>query len=203
MRRNGVIAGLAAALVLAEGAYAAATGLGGSTLLRPPGAQGERDFMARCTKCGKCVQACKYRAIHVAPGSEGAASGTPFIDAERQACRMCEDFPCVDACPSGALRDITWPTDVRMGYALIDEDACIAFRGLRCEVCYRVCPLIDRAIFLQFGELENDSIHSKFMPTIDPNVCTGCGLCVQRCVVREPKVAIRIVSQAEQDKSAS
>ena len=41
------------------------------------------------------------------------------------------------------------------------------------------------------------------MPTIDTSVCTGCGLCVQRCVVREPKVPIRIVSRAEQEKSDS
>ena len=116
---------------------------------------------------------------------------------------MCADFPCVAACPTDALRDVEEPEDVEMGYALIDEEACIAFRGLRCEVCYRVCPLIDQAIFLQFGDIDNDSIHTKFMPTIDTNVCTGCGLCVQRCVVREPKVPIRIVSRAEQEKSDS
>ena len=203
MKLAKLIAGAAAALVALEGAHAVASGLQGSTLLRPPGSQGERDFIARCTKCGRCIQACPYKALHAAGAEQGAASGTPFIDPERQACRMCADFPCVAACPTDALRDVEEPEDVEMGYALIDEEACIAFRGLRCEVCYRVCPLIDQAIFLQFGDIDNDNIHTKFMPTIDASVCTGCGLCVQRCVVREPKVPIRIVSRAEQEKSDS
>ena len=103
MKLAKLIAGTAAALVAAEGVHAVAAGLQGSTLLRPPGSQGERDFIARCTKCGRCIQACPYKALHAAGPEQGAASGTPFIDPERQACRMCADFPCVAACPTGAL----------------------------------------------------------------------------------------------------
>ena len=50
MKLAKLIAGAAAALVALEGAHAVASGLQGSTLLRPPGSQGERDFIARCTK---------------------------------------------------------------------------------------------------------------------------------------------------------
>ena len=32
---------------------------------------------------------------------------------------------------------------------------------------------------------------------IDEDKCVGCGLCVERCVVSEPEVAIRIASDAE------
>ena len=28
--------------------------------LRPPGALPEKDFLAACTRCGQCVQACPY-----------------------------------------------------------------------------------------------------------------------------------------------
>jgi ferredoxin-type protein NapG len=168
-----------------------------SKLLRPPGIQSERDFMARCIKCGKCVEACPYAAIRIAGPSEGSAAGTPFIDAREQACRLCPDFPCVEACPTDALRDVAEKRDPHMGYAKIEEDVCIAFKGYRCEVCYRVCPLIDEAITIDFEQRENDDIHAKFIPVVHKGVCTGCGLCVERCAVSEPYVPIRIVTLAE------
>ena len=198
MNLGQVIAGVACAAVAAEGAFAVAAK--SNNLLRPPGAQGEADFMARCIKCGKCIEACPYATLHVADALQGAAAGTPCITARDQACRLCEDFPCVNACPTGALRDVAARSDVNMGYAVINEDICIAYLGLRCEVCYRTCPLIDQAITIDYRQNESDSIHSIFAPIIDRNVCTGCGLCVERCTVDEPSVAIRIVTRAEQGK---
>lgn len=191
-----IIAGIAAALVAAEGAASVVTG-SSAKLLRPPGIQSEADFMARCIKCGKCVEACPYAALHVAGPMEGAAAGTPYIDARSQACRLCPDFPCVDACPTGALRDVVDKHDPHMGYAKIEENVCIAFKGYRCEVCYRVCPLIDEAITIDFEQRENDDIHAKFIPVVHKGKCTGCGLCVERCAVSEPYVPIRIVTLAE------
>ena len=194
-----MIAGIAAAMVAAESAFAVAGG-SSSTLLRPPGAQSERDFAGRCIKCGKCIEACPYAALHAAGPLEGSAAGTPFINAREQACRLCADFPCVKACPTNALRDVSEKHDPHMGYARIEEDVCIAYQGYRCEVCYRVCPLIDEAIKIDFQSLEGDEIHTKFIPTIDEDVCTGCGLCVERCAVSEPYVPIRIVTLAEKEK---
>lgn len=191
-----IIAGIAAAIVAAEGIAGFVMG-SSSKLLRPPGIQSERDFMARCIKCGKCVEACPYAAIRIAGPSEGSAAGTPFIDAREQACRLCPDFPCVEACPTDALRDVAEKHDPHMGYAKIEEDVCIAFKGYRCEVCYRVCPLIDEAITIDFEQRENDDIHAKFIPVVHKGVCTGCGLCVERCAVSEPYVPIRIVTLAE------
>jgi ferredoxin len=40
--------------------------------------------------------------------------------------------------------------EARMGLAvLIDQENCLNFLGLRCDVCYRVCPVIDKAITLE------------------------------------------------------
>ena len=89
-----------------------------------------------------------------------------------------------------------------MGVAVIDEDLCIAFQGMRCEVCYRACPLIDEAIVIDYRMREGDAIHSVFAPVIVEDKCVGCGLCVQRCVVSEPEVAIRIASDAERARGA-
>ena len=68
-----IIAGLAAVAIAAEGAFSVTAGAS-SKLLRPPGIQSEADFMARCIKCGKCVEACPYAALHVAGPLEGAAA---------------------------------------------------------------------------------------------------------------------------------
>lgn len=197
-----VIAGVAAAIVAAEGAFSVAAG-SSSMLLRPPGIKSEADFMARCIKCGKCIQACPYAALHAAGPEQGSAAGTPFIDAREQACRLCADFPCAAVCPTDALCDVVDKHKARMGHARIDEEVCIAFLGYRCEVCYRVCPLIDQAITIDFQNRENDAIHAKFIPTINEDVCTGCGLCVERCAVSEPYVPIRIVTLAEQEKKGT
>ena len=194
-----IIAGIAAAIVAAEGVAGFVMG-SSSKLLRPPGIQSERDFLARCVKCGKCIEACPYAALHAAGPLEGSAAGTPFINAREQACRLCADFPCVKACPTNALRDVSEKHEPHMGYARIEEDVCIAYQGYRCEVCYRICPLIDEAIKIDFQSLEGDDIHTKFIPTIDEDVCTGCGLCVERCAVSEPYVPIRIVTLAEKEK---
>lgn len=195
MKLSSIIAGASAAAVAFQAvAYASR---GEATLLRPPGAQGEADFASRCVKCGKCIEACPYLAVRPATGDAGMAVGTPFIDPRPQACRLCEDFPCVKACPTDALRDVEKRSDVRMGIAVIDEEACIAFQGMRCEVCYRTCPLIDEAITIDYRLREGDAIHSIFAPIIDENKCVGCGLCVERCVVSEPEVPIRIMSDAE------
>ncbi len=103
MKLSNVIAGASAAIVAFQ---AAACVLKGETdLLRPPGAQSEEDFLSRCVKCGKCIEACPYRSLSPASQGAGVAVGTPCIDAREQACRLCEDFPCLAACPPRALRD--------------------------------------------------------------------------------------------------
>ena len=163
MKVSSVIAGASAALVAFQAALYASHGE--ADLLRPPGAHGEKDFASRCVKCGKCMEACPYIAIKPARDDAGAAVGTPMIDARAQACRLCEDFPCVEACPTNALRDIETRSDVKMGVAVIDEDLCIAFQGMRCEVCYRTCPLIDEAIVIDYRLREGDAIHSVFAPS--------------------------------------
>jgi ferredoxin-type protein NapG len=196
------IALLAAGLLGAQALYSLLGKPG--FLLRPPGTQGEDDFLARCIGCGRCIEACPYIAIHAASPVSGTVVGTPVIDAREQACRLCEDFPCVEACPTGALRNVTVRTDVRMGTAVVDEEACIAIsRGIRCEVCYRSCPLIDQAIRIELRPREGDNIHMLFAPVIDEESCVGCGLCVERCVVSDPTVAIGIEAPQNLPKETS
>ena len=197
VRASNILAGFAVAVLAAEGAFFAVRGDTG--LLRPPGAQGEADFSSRCVKCGKCIQSCPYQVLHPAGIEAGALVGSPVVDARAQACRLCEDFPCVASCPTGALRDVSTREDVRMGVTVIDEERCLSFQGMRCEVCYRACPLIDSALTIDYRMRENDDIHSVFAPVVHEDACVGCGLCVERCVVDDPP-AVRIVADSDRER---
>ena len=163
--------------------------------LRPPGSSDEQDFLAKCIKCGRCIEACPFKAIIPEQGTMGIGSavGAPTFDMREQACHMCEDFPCIAACPTGALLPVASRDVARIGTAVIKRDLCIAVKGLRCEVCYRACPFMDQAITIDYRMRENDDLHSVFEPIVNPVHCTGCGICVERCVVDDPEVAIEIV----------
>lgn len=200
MRITGIIGACLAGAAALKAAYDA---LAPSQMpLLPPGARQEGLFASLCVKCGKCIEACPYQALHPAPAAAGALAGAPCIDARTQACRLCAEFPCIEACPTGALAPVESKADVRMGVAVIDEDTCLSFQGMRCEVCYRVCPLIDEAISIDYRKREGDALHAVFAPVIDEEKCVGCGLCVERCVVSEPAPAIRIKSALEPDQAS-
>ena len=81
-----------------------------------------------------------------------------------------------------------------MGVAVINEDTCLSFQGMRCEVCYRACPLIDEAIRIDYRPREGDAIHAVFAPQVMRRwTVPGCGLCEQRCPVSDPAPAIVVV----------
>jgi ferredoxin-type protein NapG len=159
--------------------------------LRPPGAIAERDFAAACIKCGLCVDACPYDTLKLAKLGEAVLSGTPTFVPRDVPCFMCVDIPCAKVCPTGALdRGMKDVNAARMGLAVVDHENCLSHRGLRCEVCWRACPVRDRAISLQLQQ-RGVSKHAMFVPVVHSDACTGCGICEKRCPTEVP--AIRIV----------
>ena len=106
---------------------------------------------------------------------------------------MCDDIPCVKACPTGALDPQLKNIDkARMGLAvLVDHETCLNYLGLRCDVCYRVCPLIDKAITLEPQHNARTGKHTLFIPAVHSDRCTGCGKCEQACVLEA--AAIRVL----------
>jgi ferredoxin-type protein NapG len=164
-----------------------------ASALRPPGALPERDFLGTCIRCGLCVRDCPYDTLRLSELGEPVATGTPYFVARHVPCEMCEDIPCVAACPSGALdKSLDDIDDARMGLAvLVDQETCLNFLGLRCDVCYRVCPLIDEAITLDRRHNRRTGKHAQFIPTVHSDKCTGCGKCERSCVLEE--AAIRVL----------
>ena len=161
--------------------------------LRPPGAGAEEDFLGACIRCGLCVRDCPYKTLSLAKPEAPVATGTPYFTARQVPCEMCDDIPCVKACPTGALdHGLSDINKAKMGIAvLIDHETCLNFLGLRCDVCYRVCPVIDKAITLELVPNTRTGRHTMFLPTVHSEHCTGCGKCEKSCVLQE--AAIRVL----------
>lgn len=105
---------------------------------------------------------------------------------------MCEDLPCIKACPTGALDpELTDPSAIKMGIAvLVDQETCLNYLGLRCGVCYRVCPSIGKAITQDAQHNQRSGKHTLFLPKIHSDHCTGCGKCEKSCVLPVPAIKV-------------
>ncbi|MBI5718891.1 MAG: ferredoxin-type protein NapG [Burkholderiales bacterium] len=160
--------------------------------LRPPGALHEADFAAACVRCGLCVRDCPYDILTLATPEQPVTTGTPYFVARDKPCEMCEDIPCVKACPTGALdHGLTEITKAKMGLAvLVDQENCLNHLGLRCDICYRVCPAIDKAITLEQLINPRTGRHALFIPVVHSEPCTGCGKCEKACPL--PVAAIKV-----------
>ena len=192
-------AGGACLMALGVGLYSRQARALPAQALRPPGALAEADFLAACVRCGLCVRDCPYDTLKLAPLGDAngvGASGTPYFTARQVPCEMCEDIPCVKACPTGALdHGLTDINQARMGLAaLVDHESCLNFLGLRCDVCYRVCPVIDQAITLEKMHNPRSDRHAMLLPTVHSDHCTGCGKCEKSCVL--PEAAIKVMPVA-------
>jgi len=151
-------------------------------LLRPPGAITERQFLQNCTRCDKCIHACPKDAIVKAPKKFGfLVMGTPYIDPMKTPCVMCDDLPCISACPDSALLPVDSPNEVNMGYAILDKNKCQAYGDTFCQQCIIDCP-IPGAI----------TQNKDQQPEFHKKICTGCGVCVRSCSTVNIPVAIKI-----------
>ena len=170
-----------------------------SEAIRPPGAPQESLFQALCLRCGQCVRACPYDTLRLANVGDNTTIGLPYFVAREIPCEMCEDIPCVKACPSEALDpNLTDINAARMGLAvLIDQETCIAFHGLRCEVCYNACPVMDKAITLELQSNIRTGKHALFLPKVHSDACTGCGKCERVCVLEESAIKILPIKLAK------
>ncbi len=161
--------------------------------LRPPGASiNEKECQSACVRCGLCVRDCPYDTLKLATLVDSVALGTPYFEARKVPCEMCEDIPCVKACPTGALdHALTNIDDARMGLAvLVDQETCIAFQGLRCEVCFNVCPLQHKAISLDRSHNARTGKHALIIPVVHSDACTGCGKCERACILEEAAIKV-------------
>lgn len=141
--------------------------------VRPPGALPEVAFLAACTRCGLCTQACPAGAILTVSARGGLAANTPFLEPSRIPCLACEELPCVSACPTGALvrPEDGWRSE-RLGRVEFDPHRCITFEGKPCGVCVQACPVGEAALALD----------ADGHPVLKAEACVACGACVRECI---------------------
>jgi len=149
------------------------------SLLRPPGAVPEQEFLKKCIRCLKCVEVCPYNSIKVLHAESGDSMGTPVIRAREVPCYLCMECPAV--CPSGALQPVKEKEKVRMGVAKIDESTCLAYNGILCRACYERCPIYREAVILD----------QEIYPVVVEDKCVGCGVCENVCLTNPPSISVK------------
>ncbi len=163
--------------------------------IRPPFAAGEPEFLARCTRCDNCIEACPHDVLFALPADSGhRAAGTPAMDLLKRGCLMCADWPCVSACEPDALRlpdpgEGLPPSPAKFAEVWIDTETCLPYLGPECGACADSCP-VPGALGWEGG----------LKPVIDQETCTGCALCRQACIL-DPK-AVKISAFIPLDEDA-
>ncbi|MDA0321642.1 MAG: 4Fe-4S dicluster domain-containing protein [Verrucomicrobia bacterium] len=143
-------------------------------VLRPPNSRPEAEFLAECMRCTLCADVCEPQCIRLFGPEAGASQGTPYILPVEAGCTMC--MKCGPACPTGAIEPMQRMEETDMGVAVVDERLCVSHNGTGiCGACHTMCPLHNRAITLDYRDA----------PTVHAEVCTGCGLCEEVCIVDE------------------
>ena len=131
------------------------------SVIRPPGALAEPDFLARCLKCGQCMRICPTNIIHPAAlesGLEGLWSPILNFRIGTSGCQL-NCIACSHICPTAAIRPITLEEKlgqkdyaqtgpIRLGTAFVDRGRCLPWAMDRpCIVCQENCPVSPKAIF--------------------------------------------------------
>jgi len=147
------------------------------TLIRPPGALPEADFLATCIRCGVCMKACITNTLQPALldcGVEGLFTPKALLRyaACEQTCNLCGKV-----CPTQAIRNLELEEKkyARMGTAVILKEKCLVWeQDKTCLICDEQCPY--NAIVFKVAE-------GFRRPFVIENKCNGCGFCEHACPV--------------------
>ncbi len=169
------------------------------TVIRPPGALPEEQFLDKCIRCGKCMKVCPTNGLQptfLEAGVEGI--GTPILVPRIGQCEyIC--VSCTRVCPTNAITELSEEEKkkVKIGTARIDITRCIPWSEYEdCLVCEEQCPIPTKAIKFEVRDviLFNGDVRRIKFPVVLKDKCIGCGICENKCPVK-PKAAIAVTSQ--------
>ncbi len=165
--------------------------------LRPPGAVGEKEFLALCIKCGQCLQVCPYHSIKLADMAKGHGIGTPYIDARERGCYACTAVPCVLACPSGALdHKIEKPEEAQMGIAVLEfPNKCLALTNTP-------VPKGHSKRIHEFTNAQRNvtQLELDLLEKLDEFEGKQCTICADMCPLENPLSAISMIGEGNGKK---
>jgi MauM/NapG family ferredoxin protein len=165
-------------------------------LIRPPGAQDEEEFLARCLRCSQCMKVCPTSGLQPTlfeAGLEGL--WTPRLVARLGQCDYgCN--ACGQVCPSGAIPPLDLPgkREAIIGMAVVDRNRCLPWAyGVPCIVCEEMCPTPEKAIRLEEAPMLNEQGEAVTVqrPYVLLDLCIGCGICEYQCPMAG-EAAIRV-----------
>ena len=183
-------------------------------LLRPPGSLEEKEFLARCVRCGQCMKACPTNSIQPTlfdAGIEGL--WTPMLVMRVGSCEY-NCVECSQVCPTGAIWKMTEdeklgkaarpgvsgePKPVKIGTAFYDRSRCLPWAmDIPCIVCEEFCPVSPKAIWVIEEQVtkSDGSVITVQQPRVDVDRCVGCGACENVCPVQD-KPAIYVTNIGE------
>jgi Pyruvate/2-oxoacid:ferredoxin oxidoreductase delta subunit len=108
---------------------------------------------------------------------------------------------CGQVCPTQAIQPLPLEDKkkVKIGLAAFDTGRCLPYDYDReCLVCEEHCPVSPKAIYFFTTEVQTrdgKTIQVK-QPRVDPELCTGCGICENVCVFKD-RAAVRVTSANE------
>ena len=142
-----------------------------------PGAKSERHLAIHCTACQLCIAACPNNVLR--PSADLKSLMEPEASYERGYCRP-ECNRCSEVCPAGAIHKVSVAekSSLQIGHAVWIKENCVPLTdGVECGNCARHCP--SGAITMVPSEPGN--AFSPKIPSINTEVCIGCGACENLC----------------------
>lgn len=151
-----------------------------AAVIRPPGAASEADFLAMCSRCGRCVKVCPSECLFPMPLEAGLlAFLTPRVIPRQARCDLC--LLCQEVCPTGAIGHVPL-AEVKMGVAVLDQRKCLVWSEKKvCLLCREQCPV---------QAIEMDE-HSR--PYVNEAKCVGCGACENGCPLKTAAIIVEPV----------
>lgn len=177
------------------------------SLIRPPGALPEEEFLRRCIKCSECMKVCITNGLQptlLEAGVEGL--WTPILVPKLGYCEY-RCTLCGQVCPTGAIKrlSVEEKTMVKIGLAFIDKNRCLPYAHAKeCIVCEEVCPTPKKAIWFEEAVVRarGGSVKRLKQPVVDLELCIGCGICEAKCpVVDKPAIYVTRLGESRSEEN--
>jgi MauM/NapG family ferredoxin protein len=174
-------------------------------LLRPPGVTHEDEFLKKCVRCGECMKVCLRGALYPDFSRSGITGiFTPVVIPRLGYCEY-NCTLCGQVCPTHAIPRLSQDEKKKavIGLAVIDRNLCLPYaQKLNCLVCEEHCPVPEKAIRFEiiYDVDYNGRKRSFKRPYIVDDLCTGCGICENKCPL-EGRPAIEVFAKRKVSKA--